>query len=116
MVELMQIANTDGIDFSGWKPLPGVGMVVRRGWWSYEGELVRCTTRHERKAADPKNTPNLFSTYRDEAPTALWVVGESVTIGVTRRYESVKYVCLIDHITSNDSRPDIAPEQWEVAP
>jgi len=100
-----------------YKPLPDVGQRVEAGEvYSYAGDMVIARQTHARTKDAPADAPELFATWKEDAPAVLeWIAGEKVDVKWQRVYEKVTYVCLKAHICEKDLTPDRARELWATA-
>jgi len=111
--DVMIQADTDGVDFTGYRELPEVGEMVSQGIWSFGSEMVICGQAHERTGFTPSETPALFSTFRDAVGTLIWIENEQVEVGTIRIYNDVEYECIQAHQTQSDWTPDSVTALWK---
>ncbi|MGC9397112.1 MAG: carbohydrate-binding protein, partial [Anaerolineae bacterium] len=79
----------------------------------WDATLVMVRQAHNRTIYNPDETSALFVVYRENANEVLdWIVGESVSVGTRRVYESVEYRCLQSHVTQADWTPPATPALW----
>lgn len=97
------------------KPIPEIGkQCVIEQYYLYKGDIVKCRQTHNRTIYDPKDTPALFSYFRDNSDQLKWIAGEQVEIGWVRIYEDVKYEVIQAHQTQDDWTPDRTPALWKL--
>jgi len=88
------------------QPLPEVGQqCVINQYYLWKGDIVKCRQTHNRTIFDPKDTPALFSFFRDNSDSLKWIVGEQVEVGWMRIYNGVKYEVIQAHQTQSDWTP-----------
>lgn len=88
------------------QPLPEVGQQCMIGqYYLYKGDIVKCRQTHNRTIYEPKDTPALFSFFRDNSYRLVWMVGEQVEVGWMRIYNNVKYEVVQAHQTQSDWTP-----------
>lgn len=97
-----ELATADGTTI----PLPEVGgQCVINQYYLYKGDILKCRQTHNRTIYDPKDTPALFSFFRDNSDQLEWIVGEQVEVGWMRIYNDVKYEVVQAHQTQADWTP-----------
>ena len=74
-------------------------------YYLYKGDILKCRQTHYRTIYEPKDTPALFSFWRDNSEQLQWISGEQVEIGWMRIYEDVKYEVIQAHQTQDDWIP-----------
>jgi hypothetical protein len=95
--------------------LPAVGGLCTIGnYYLYKGDILKCRQTHNRTIYEPKDTPALFSFFRDNSLQLEWIVGEQVEVGWMRIYSGVKYEVIQAHQTQSDWAPDKVPALWKV--
>ena len=94
--------------------LPESGTCEEGKFYLYKGSILRCRQTHQRTIYDPKDTPALFSFFRDNTDQLLWIEGEQVSVGWMRIYNAVKYEVIQAHQTQSDWTPDKTPTLWKV--
>lgn len=88
------------------EPLPDVGGECVIGqYYLYKGDILKCRQTHNRTIYEPKDTPALFSFFRDNSDQLEWIVGEQVEVGWVRIYNDVKYEVVQAHQTQDDWTP-----------
>lgn len=88
------------------EPLPEVGEECVIGqYYLYKGDILKCRQTHNRTIYEPKDTPALFSYWRDNSDQLQWISGEQVEVGWMRIYEDVKYEVVQAHQTQDDWIP-----------
>lgn len=88
------------------QPLPNVGVqCVINQYYLWKGDIVKCRQTHNRTIYEPKDTPALFSFFRDNSNQLEWIVGEQVQVGWMRIYDSTKYEVVQAHQTQADWTP-----------
>lgn len=88
------------------QPLPEVGVQCIIGqYYLYKGDILKCRQTHNRTIYEPKDTPALFSYFRDNSNQLEWIVGEQVEVGWMRIYNNVKYEVVQAHQTQADWTP-----------
>ena len=88
------------------EPLPEVGEeCVIDKYYLYKGDILKCRQTHNRTIYEPKDTPALFSFFRDNSDQLEWMAGEQVEVGWMRIYEGVKYEVIQAHQTQADWIP-----------
>jgi len=93
--------------------LPEVGGVCTIGqYYLYKGDILRCRQTHNRTIYEPKDTPALFSFFRDNSDQLEWIVDEQVEVGWVRIYNDVKYEVIQAHQTQADWTPPAVPALW----
>jgi hypothetical protein len=96
-------------------PLPAQGTWLEKGEiYSYDGEALMVRQSHYRTEHAPADVPALFTVYREDVAGLDWIVGESVSVGTVRVYNSVTYRCLQAHVTQVDWTPPVVPALWAV--
>lgn len=96
-------------------PLPEVGrQCVINQYYLWKGDIVKCRQTHNRTIYDPKDTPALFSYFRDNSEQLVWIVGEQVEVGWMRIYNGVKYEVIQAHQTQSDWTPDKTATLWKI--
>lgn len=93
--------------------LPESGQVIEGKFYLYKGDVLRCRQTHDRTIYEPKDTPALFSYFRDNTDQLQWISGEQVEIGWIRFYNGIKYVVVLAHQTQDDWTPDKATTLWD---
>lgn len=80
--------------------------------------LVICVQTHNRTIYEPKDTPALFSFFRENTDELLWIPNEWVKLGWKRIYNGVTYTVIQAHQTLSTWTPDVTPALWhpEVIP
>ncbi len=87
-------------------PLPDVGgQCVKDNYYLYKGDVIKCRQTHNRTIYEPKDTPALFSFFRDNSTQLEWIAGEQVEAGWMRIYDGVKYEVVQAHQTQSDWTP-----------
>lgn len=87
-------------------PLPDVGVQCVIGqYYLYKGDILKCRQTHNRTIYEPKDTPALFSFWRDNSEQLQWISGEQVEVGWVRIYNDVKYEVIQAHQTQDDWIP-----------
>ena len=95
--------------------LPDSGWLEQGDIYQWGGTLVMVRQSHNRAPYNPDETPALFCVYRENAGDVLdWVVGEQVSEGTRRLYESIEYRCLQPHQTQANWTPPATPALWAV--
>lgn len=95
--------------------LPEIGEeCVKDHYYLYKGSTIKCRQTHNRTIYDPKDTPALFSFFRDNSDSLKWIEGEQVEVGWMRIYNDVKYEVIQAHQTQSDWTPDTALTLWKV--
>lgn len=88
------------------EPLPNVGIqCVKDKYYLYKGDILKCRQTHNRTIYEPKDTPALFSFFRDNSDQLQWISGEQVEVGWMRIYEDVKYEVVQAHQTQDNWIP-----------
>ena len=111
--QTIESGNIDDISTTGLEELPNEGWIEKK-LYSYNNDVVYCRQPHNRTIYDPKNTPALFSFFREEIGDLQWIKGEQVEIGWMRIYNDVKYEVIQSHQTQSDWTPNIANTLWKV--
>lgn len=97
------------------EPLPEFGIsCIKDKYYLYKGDILKCRQTHNRTIYEPKDTPALFSFFRDNNNQLAWIVGEQVSIGWMRIYNGVKYEVIQAHQTQSDWTPIATPALWKV--
>ena len=87
-------------------PLPTIGgECFIDQYYLYKGDILKCRQTHNRTIYEPKDTPALFSYWRDNSDQLQWISGEQVEVGWMRIYEDVKYEVVQAHQTQDDWTP-----------
>lgn len=87
-------------------PLPTTGgECFINQYYLYKGDILKCRQTHYRTIYEPKDTPALFSYWRDNSDQLQWISGEQVEVGWMRIYEDVKYEVVQAHQTQDDWTP-----------
>jgi len=95
--------------------LPEIGQqCLINKYYQYKGDIVKCRQTHNRTIYEPKDTPALFSFFRDNTDSLKWIEGEQVQIGWMRIYNGIKYEVIQAHQTQSDWTPDKATTLWKV--
>lgn len=95
--------------------LPDIGkQCLINQYYLYKGDIIKCRQTHDRTIYDPKDTPALFSFFRDNSDSLKWIVGEQVQVGWMRIYNNVKYEVIQAHQTQADWTPDKTPTLWKL--
>lgn len=68
---------------------------------------------HNRTEHDPKTIPALFSFFRLNSDTLLWIENERVKLGWKRVYSGTTYECIQAHMTVIGQTPDVTPALWQ---
>ena len=93
-------ANVQDID-----DLPEMGqLIVKDKIYRYDSEdgfppLVIARQDHIRTEHDPKIVPALFSFFRENSDTLLWIPNEKVDLGWKRIYNGIQYEVIQAHMT-----------------
>ncbi|MBK9357711.1 MAG: hypothetical protein IPN08_10045 [Bacteroidales bacterium] len=96
-------------------PLPAVGsQCLINTYYLYKGDILKCRQTHNRTIYEPKDTPALFSFYRDNTADLQWIVGEHVQVGWMRIYNNIKYEVIQAHQTQSDWTPPATPTLWKI--
>ena len=93
--------------------LPESGQVIEGKFYLYKGDVLRCRQTHDRTIYEPKDTPALFSFFRDNTNQLQWIENEEVEAGWKRIYNDVMYKCIQPHMTLIGWEPDKTPALWE---
>lgn len=97
------------------EPLPEVGVsCIKDQYYLDKGDILKCRQTHNRTIYEPKDIPALFSFFRDNSDQLQWIVGEQVSVGWMRIYNSVKYEVIQAHQTQSDWTPNTAITLWKV--
>jgi len=97
------------------KPLPEIGQKCDEGqYYLYKGDILKCRQTHNRTIYEPKDTPALFSFFRDNSAQLEWITGEWVEVGWIRIYNGLKYEVIQAHQTQSDWTPDKTPTLWKL--
>ena len=97
------------------KQLPEFGVLVTIDeYYLYKGDIVKCRQTHNRTIYEPKDTPALFSFFRDNTDQLQWIPSEQVETGWMRIYDGVKYEVIQAHQTQIDWTPPNVPALWKV--
>lgn len=97
------------------QPLPEVGVQCIIGqYYLYKGDILKCRQTHNRTVYEPKDTPALFSFFRDNSEQLQWISGEQVEVRWMRIYNNVKYEVVQAHQTQADWTPDKTPTLWKI--
>jgi len=95
--------------------LPEIGQeVLIDNYYLYKGSVLKCRQTHNRTIYDPKDTPALFSFFRDNSDQLQWIEGEQVEVGWVRFYNEIKYEVIQAHQTQSDWTPNVANTLWKV--
>ena len=92
--------------------LPASGIVFKDSLYKYQSELVICRQTHTRTIYAPKETPALFSFYRENSDTLSWIENEQVLLGWFRMHNEIQYECIKSHMTLIGWEPNIANTLW----
>jgi len=76
-------------------------------------DLVVCVQTHDRTIYNPKDTPALFSFFRENSDELEWIPNEWVEIGWKRVYEGTTYTVIQAHQTLETWTPDATPALWQ---
>lgn len=94
-------------------PMPEIGELCEIDHYYLDrGSILKCRQTHYRTIYEPKDTPALFSFFRNYDEYLEWIVNEEVQAGWERVYNSVKYRCILSHMTQESWTPDITPTLW----
>lgn len=74
-------------------------------YYQWKGDILKCRQTHNRTIYDPKDTPALFSYFRDNSDQLEWIAGEQVEVGWMRIYNGTKYEVIQAHQTQADWIP-----------
>lgn len=86
--------------------LPDVGgQCIKDKYYIYKVDILKCRQTHNRTIYEPKDTPALFSFFRDNSNQLQWIVGEQVEVGWMRIYNGTKYEVVQSHQTQSDWTP-----------
>lgn len=86
--------------------LPDTGGLCEVGkYYQWKGAILKCRQTHNRTIYDPKDTPSLFSYFRDNSEQLEWITGEQVEVGWMRIYNGTKYEVVQAHQTQEDWTP-----------
>lgn len=86
--------------------LPEFGIqCVKDKYYLYKGDVLKCRQTHNRTIYEPKDTPALFSFFRDNSDQLEWIAGEQVEVGWMRIYNGTKYEVIQAHQTQEDWTP-----------
>jgi hypothetical protein len=97
------------------QPLPAIGQqCLINQYYLYKGDIVKCRQTHNRTIYEPKDTPALFSFFRDNSESLQWIAGEQVEVEWVRIYNNVKYEVIQAHQTQSDWTPNVAITLWKV--
>lgn len=103
-------AKAEGIT----EDFPDVGGLVEIGkYYLYKGDVLKCRQTHNRTIYEPKDTPALFSFFRDNSEQLQWMAGEQVEVGWQRIHNNVRYEVILAHQTQDDWTPDKTPTLWK---
>lgn len=90
------------------QPLPDIDIqCVKDQYYLWKGDIVKCRQTHNRTIYDPKDTPALFSYFRDNSDQLQWIANEQVEIGWVRIYNEIKYEVIQSHQTQSDWTPEL---------
>ena len=106
--------------------LPAVGEeVLKDRLYTYsEGEdletgysgLIKCMQTHNRTIYSPRETPALFSFFRQNADDLEWITNEYVYVGWKRVYEGTTYEVIQEHMTQDAWIPTLTLNVlWKLA-
>lgn len=96
-------------------PLPDTGGLCEVGkYYQWKGAILKCRQTHNRTIYEPKDTPALFSYFRDNSDQLEWIVGEQVEVGWMRIYNDIKYEVIQAHQTQEDWTPPATPALWKI--
>ena len=99
--------------------LPEVGLPVAKDKiYKYESNdgfppLVIARQDHNRTIYEPKETPALFSFFRENSDDLLWIQNEWVEVGWKRMYNGLQYEVIQAHQTLSTWTPDVTPALWK---
>lgn len=99
--------------------LPEVGQPVGKDRiYRYENDdgfppLVIARQDHNRMDFAPQLTPALFTFFRENSDTLLWIPNEKVDLGWKRMFNGVQYECIQAHMTLETWTPDKTPALWK---
>ena len=106
-----EISKAVGITVS----LPDTGGLCEVGkYYQWKGAILKCRQTHNRTIYEPKDTPALFSYFRDNSDQLEWIAGEQVEVGWMRIYNGVQYEVIQAHQTQSDWTPDRATTLWKI--
>lgn len=95
--------------------LPEIGETVTiDNYYLHKGDVIKCRQTHNRTIYEPKDTPALFSFFRDNSENLEWAENEQVEIGWMRIYNDIKYEVIQAHQTQSDWTPDVATTLWKL--
>lgn len=103
---------TKAIDTTALLPSLG-GLCTKDKYYLYKGDVVKCRQTHNRAIYEPKDTPALFSFFRNNTNQLEWIEGEQVQVGWMRIYNGVKYEVIQAHQTQSDWTPNVAITLWK---
>lgn len=95
--------------------LPDIGEeCIKDKHYTYKNQILICRQTHNRTIYEPKNTPALFSFFRNNTDLLLWIEGEQVEVKWVRIYNEIKYEVIQAHQTQTDWTPPVATTLWKV--
>jgi len=94
---------------------PDIGTEVSKNKiYNYDSEAIQVIKTHTISVANPHNSPDMFSFYREETGNLEWAIQEKVTKRNIRIYNGVKYECIKDHMTAEGLEPDKSKQKlWK---
>jgi hypothetical protein len=88
------------------EPLPDAGgLCTIDKYYQYKGDILKCRQTHNRTIHDPKDTPALFSYFRDNSDQLQWIEGEEVKVKWMRWYHDKQYEVIQAHMTQASWNP-----------
>lgn len=76
--------------------------------------VLKCVQTHNRTEHDPKTIPALFTFFRINSDTLIWIENEYVYVGWKRVYEGATYEVIQEHMTLVTWTPDVVPALWQL--
>ena len=113
MQQIEKHTTLNTINPSYFDNLPSNGWIEKDKMYNYNNTTILCIQGHDRTIYPPEQTPNLFSFYREDNGTLVWIENEQVGLDAIRFHLTLKYKCKQPHQTVVGQTPDLTPALWE---
>lgn len=97
-------------------PLLGQPCIAGR-LYLYKSEsspLVKCVQTHNRNEHAIETIPALFTFFREDTGSLVWIENEYIKVDTIRFYNSIKYKCIQSHTSVIGQTPNLVPALWQV--
>jgi hypothetical protein len=96
---------------SNYHPLPANDWVDGDAAYGYNTDLIIVRQAHQRAGQNPDDDDTRYTT-KNSPKKRLWIPNEQVHKGLKRYYDSIRYKCLVAHLTAIGLEPPNAPTYW----